>query len=126
MEQQLLLKLLWINSEPTRMNMLRMFLQGPGSSPALGGPVGGGGNNNNDANKMSPELFLQAIAYHGKLTKIIMETIPNKGELCQQEMSMLLQIAMNTRSVLVELHGEASPIVVRFQEGLSPVFSAPE
>jgi hypothetical protein len=92
MEQQLLLKLLWINNEPTRMNMLRMFLQGPG-------------------------------AYHGKLVKIIMQTIPGKQELCQQEMSILLQIAMNTRSALVEMHGEESTIVLQFQDGLSPVFS---
>ena len=109
MEQQLLLKLLWINSEPTRMNMLRMFLQGPGNDAQM--------------NKMSPELFLQAIAYHGKLVKIIGETIPNKSELCSQEMGILLQIAMNTRTALIELHGENSPIVIRFQDGLSPVFS---
>ncbi|CAB9516531.1 expressed unknown protein [Seminavis robusta] len=109
MEQQLLLKLLWINNEPTRMNMLRMFLQGPGADPSV--------------NKMSPELFLQAIAYHGKLVKIIMETIPGKEELCQQEMGILLQIAMNTRVALVEMHGEDSPIVLRFQDGLSPVFT---
>jgi hypothetical protein len=109
MEQQLLLKLLWISNEPTRMNMLRMFLQGPGADASL--------------NKMSPDLFLQAIAYHGKLVKIIMQTIPGKQELCQQEMSILLQIAMNTRSALVEMHGEDSPIVLQFQDGLSPVFS---
>ena len=110
MEQQLLLKLLWVNNEATRMNMLRMFLQGPGSDVVTA------------TNKMSPELFLQAIAYHGKLVKIIMDTIPGKQALCQEETTILLQIAMNTRTALVEIHGEESSVVVRFQDGLSPVF----
>ena len=113
MEQQLLLKLLWINNEPTRMNMLRMFLQGPPET----------GTEQQQMNKLNPTLFLQAIAYHGKLTRIIADIIPGKQESCQTEMGILLQIAMNTRTALVELHGEQSPIVVDFQDGLSPVFS---
>ena len=113
MEQQLLLKLLWINQEPTRINMIRMFLQGPGSTTAT----------SPEMTKLSPDLFLQAIAYHGKLVRIIADTIPGKQDLCQQEMGSLLQIAMNTRTALVQLHGEDSPIVVQFQDGLSPVFS---
>lgn len=121
MEQQLLLKLLWINNEPTRMNMLRMFLQGPAAT--------GGGTDQQQQqqqqqmNKLNPTLFLQAIAYHGKLTRIIADTIPGKQDACQTEMGILLQIAMNTRVALVELHGDQSPIVVAFQDGLSPVFS---
>ena len=74
MEQQLLLKLLWIPSEPTRMNMLRMFLQGPGP---------------NQAEKLSPVTFLEAIAYHAKLTKIIQNNIPGKQGIAQQEVIMI-------------------------------------
>jgi ATP-dependent phosphoenolpyruvate carboxykinase len=111
MEQQLLLKLLWIPSEPTRMNMLRMFLQGPGETAGA------------DNNKMSPEAFLKAIAYHAKLVKIIMHVIPDKQEVAQQEMNALLQIAMNARTALVEMHGEKSPVVIQFQDGLSPAFA---
>jgi len=123
MEQQLLLKLLWINNEATRMNMLRMFLQGPGESNLPAGQTTTATGAAPAAVRLQPELFLSAIAYHGKLVKIIGETVPGKQELCRQEMGILLQIAMNTRSALVELHGENSPIVVQFQDGLSPVFS---
>ena len=72
---------------------------------------------------MDPTAFLQAIAYHGKLTRIISDIIPGKQDACQTEMGILLQIAMNTRTALIELHGEQSPIVINFQDGLSPVFS---
>lgn len=106
LEQQLLLKLLWIPSEPTRVNMLRMFLQGP----------------NPEEGKLSPVAFLEAIAYHAKLTNIIRNNIAGKQQLAKQEMDILLQIAMNTRSVLVELYGESHPVVIKFQNGLQPAF----
>jgi hypothetical protein len=108
MEQQLLLKLLWIPSEPTRMNMLRMFLEGPGDQTE---------------GKLSPVTFLEAIAYHAKLTKIIKNNIAGKNAIAQQEMDSLLQIAMNARSALVEMYGEESPVVHTFQNGLQPAFS---
>lgn len=84
-----------------------MFLQPPGDSLTQ---------------KIPPSAFLRAIAYHAKLTKIIMQHIDGKAEIAKKEMQLLIQIAMNARGVLVEMYGENSTTVLQFQDGLRPAF----